>query len=238
MSEVRYRSDVKVELVQSVGGDREIARAAWVLSPGAEDPRDNPDGWGRVIGAMMRGRHGTPFEHGSMTVHVEAPIFVFREWMRHRIGWGFNETSARYSHLEPEFWMPKPDRLLAEPDGFKPMRPEHVEADAWQRCVVGRALRQGYCESFAHYRMMLDNNIAREVARSILPVGIYSRMHATCNPRSLMSFLSLRTRDERASVPSYPQAEIGDAARQLETLFAERWPITHAMFNYHGRQGP
>ena len=88
------------------------------------------------------------------------------------------------------------------------------------------------------YQEMLRKGIAKEVARTVLPVGTYSSAFVTCNPRSLMAFLSLRTHDEGAAFTSYPQAEIEDVARQLETAFADLFPLTHEAFNTNGRVAP
>lgn len=233
MSDIKFRSDIRVELLRHGGSDLDIARAAWVCPP--DDGR--ADGADKVIAAMMKGRHGTPFEHGSLAFFVEAPIFVFREWHRHRIGWSYNEVSARYRVMEPQFYVPPAGRPCREPDGFKPMRPVLDDDADLREFVEGRTKRR--CEdAWWTYQDMLQMGVAREVARNVLPVCTYSAMHATCNPRSLMAFLSLRTRDELAAVKSYPQWEIELAARQMEAIFAAFWPLTHAAFLSNGRVAP
>ncbi len=95
-----------------------------------------------------------------------------------------------------------------------------------------------YHQCYALYRDMLSNGIAREVARAVLPVGLYSSMYATCNARSLMHFLSLRTTHDQAAVPSFPQREIEMVAEQMEALWAKLMPLTHQAFNDHGRRAP
>jgi thymidylate synthase (FAD) len=85
---------------------------------------------------------------------------------------------------------------------------------------------------------MLADGVAREVARAVLPVGLFSSMYATCNARSLMHFLSLRTKDDRAKVPSFPQREIEMVAEKMEQQWATLMPLTHAAFNEHGRVAP
>ena len=99
-------------------------------------------------------------------------------------------------------------------------------------------MRDSYRQSYGAYLQMLGNGIAREVARAVLPVGIYSSMYATCNARSLMHFLSLRTTHEAASVPSFPQREIEMVAEQMEELWAKLMPLTYAAYNDHGRRAP
>ena len=99
-------------------------------------------------------------------------------------------------------------------------------------------MRTSYRQAYAAYREMLDAGIAREVARAVLPVGLFSSMYVSCNARSLMAFLSLRTQDDRATVPSFPQREIELVAEQMEALWAAHMPLTHAAFNRNGRVGP
>jgi thymidylate synthase (FAD) len=99
-------------------------------------------------------------------------------------------------------------------------------------------MHAAYQHSYELYTDMLSNGIAREVARAVLPVGLYSSMYATCNARSLMHFLSLRTTSERALVPSFPQREIEMVAEQMEAQWAKLMPLTHEAFNDHGRRSP
>lgn len=240
MKTIKIRSDIRVTLLRNQGSDMDIARAAWVAEP--SDPRgmNDPESVARVITAMMKGRHGTPFEHGSMTFHVEAPIFVFREWHRHRIGWSFNEVSARYRVLEPEFYCPshESNRPIMEPEGFKPLRPELSQGTYCNYELLYRESLYSYRAAWGSYQRLIADGIAREVARNVLPVAAYSAMHATCNPRSLMAFLSLRTKSDTATVKSYPLWEIEQAARQMEAVFADLWPVTHAAFTANGRVSP
>jgi thymidylate synthase (FAD) len=237
MSEVRFRSDVGVKLVQHVGSDLSVVRAARVSVDGAAAD-ETAEASAGLIRYLMKHRHGTPFEHASMTFLVEAPIFVFREWHRHRVGWSYNETSGRYSVLKPEFWIPGRERKTVEPQGFKPARPVLDLPTDDQRGVTDEAVSRACKTAWFHYGLMIRNGIAREVARTVLPVGTYSSMYATCNPRSLMHFLSLRTLDLGAADVSYPLAEIEDAARQMEAEFARLFPLTHAAFAEFGRRAP
>lgn len=236
--EIMFRDDMTVELVQHVGGDASVVAAAKVSvetpGPGMLADREASAG---LVRYLMRHRHGTPFEHASLTFRVEAPIFVLREWHRHRVGWSYNETSGRYRHLEPVFWVPPAGRAVREPDAFKPARPLLLE-DERLRAAADYPIRSAYVAAWRSYQEMLDAGVAREVARTVLPVGLYSSMFATCNPRSLMHFLSLRTRDDGAARPSYPQAEIEECARQMEAEFTRLFPLTHAAFVEFGRVAP
>ncbi|TXH54668.1 MAG: FAD-dependent thymidylate synthase [Desulfurellales bacterium] len=227
-------SELTATLVDSMGSDDSIVRAMLVSTKGAEslDVEATP---GR-INFLMANRHGTPFEHNSMTFFVRAPIFVFREFHRHRIGWSYNEVSGRYKELDDCFYVPPPHRPLVQ-EG-KPGAYEFVlgTIDQYNDAVV--ALQDVYTDAYNGYRYLLNKGVAKEVARALLPVGIYTEMYATCNARSLMAFLSLRTRNEGSKFPSYPQWEIEQVARQMEEAFAQLFPITYVSFVLNGRVAP
>jgi thymidylate synthase (FAD) len=233
--EIRFRSDVTVTLVQSVGDDAGVCRAARVSTLGTA-AAGTAEAAG-LIRYLMKHRHGTPFEHGLLTFLVEAPVFVFREWHRHRVGWSYSETSGRYRELEPVFWEPNDARKIVPADGYKAARPEFVAEP--KLCGYVRTMaRDAYKAAWLTYRDLVGNGVALEVARCVLPVGLYSSMYATANPRSLMHFLSLRTHDANAARVSYPQAEIEECARLMEAEFARLYPLTHAAWNEFGRQAP
>ncbi|MGH3490788.1 MAG: FAD-dependent thymidylate synthase [Actinopolymorphaceae bacterium] len=177
----------------------------------------------------------SPFEHNSMTFHVHAPIFVFRELMRHRMA-SYNEESGRYRELRPVFYVPGPDRKLVQ-EG-KPGRYEFVDGTPDQHKLVEEETRQQCTEAYAGYQRMLDAGIAREVARIVLPLTIYSTAYVTVNARSLMNFLSLRVRRDDSTFPSFPQREIEMVAEKMEAAWAELMPISHAAFERNGRVAP
>jgi thymidylate synthase (FAD) len=236
--ETVFRSDMTVELVQATASDAAVVFAARVSTAGEQSLdalRRDPAESAGLINYLMRSRHGSPFEHNSFTFFVSAPIFVIREFMRHRV-WSYNEESGRYRELKPVFYVPGPGRELQQVGKaghytFVPGTPE-------QRAVVDDATRGAYSAAYAAYQRMLGAGVAREVARTVLPVGIYSTMYATANARALMAFLSLRTKREDARFPSYPQREIELVAEQMEGHFARLMPITHAAFEAHGRVSP
>ena len=231
-------SDVTVELVRHAAKDSDVAAAARVSTIGAthEDVVDLSRDAG-LINYLMRNRHGSPFEHNSMTFFIQAPIFVFREFHRHRVGWSYNEESARYRELEKKFYAPGPDRPLQQTG--KPGAYEYVAGTEHQHSVVWHELSLAYVQAWDSYQRMLAAGVAREVARLSLPVGVLSSMYATCNARSLMHFLSLRTQDERAKVKSFPQREIAMVAEKMETEWAKLMPLTHEAFNNNnGRVAP
>jgi thymidylate synthase (FAD) len=181
-----------------------------------------------LVRFLMRERHSTPFEHAVFRFHVKCPIFVAREWMRHRAG-SYNEHSARYSELPDEFYVPALEDVrtqVGKPGSysFEPVDEETAEQ-------TRETLTATYRDAYLVYRGMIDRGVAREIARMALPVGIYTQFHWTLNARSLMNFLSLRNADSA-------QLEIRRFAEAVEVLFAERMPVTHASFVEFGRRAP
>jgi thymidylate synthase (FAD) len=236
---IQFRDDVTVDLIKHSASDSDVLWAARVSTAGEgslDELSKDPVRSKGLINFLMRDRHGSPFEHNSMTFFINAPIFVFREFMRHRVGWSYNEESGRYRELQPVFYVPDADRRLVQQG--RPGKYEFVEGTPEQHKLVTGAMEASYRQSYEQYREMLAAGVAREVARAVLPVGLFSSMYATCNARSLMHFLSLRTKDERATVPSFPQREIEMVAEQMEAEWARLMPLTHAAFNAHGRAAP
>ena len=236
--EVKFRSDVSVELVKSSAADSDVIWAARVSTKGEsslEDLSADPERSRGLIKYLMRDRHGTPFEHNSLTYFVSAPIFVFREFMRHRIA-SYNEESGRYRELQPVFYVPGPDRNLVQQG--KPGAYEFVPGTEEQHAAVESATRRSCEEAYRSYQEMLSAGVAREVARGVLPVATYSSMYVTLNARSLMNFLSLRTKRPDSAFPSFPQREIEMVADLMEQEWASLMPLTHAAFEECGRVAP
>jgi len=207
----RKRSDWAAELEDGTGG---------ILEEADE----------KVLRFLLKNKHGTPFEHTHFLFHIRAPIFVFREWHRHRIGVSINEESARYVPLKPDFYFPDNAhcrRQVGKPGHytFEQMKPDTAER------VVRRSMGRAYFVAYATYEDLLANGVAKEIARAVLPVGIYSQMYWTCNARSLMNFLGLR---------NAPTAlmEIRDYAQAMESIFAEKMPVTCSAFVDNGRVAP
>lgn len=233
------RSDVTVELVKSSASDSDVLFAARVSTLGEQsigELQKDPERSKGLINYLMRDRHGSPFEHNSLTFLVSAPIFVFREFMRHRVGWSYNEESGRYRELQPVFYVPDASRKLVQ-EG-RPGKYVFVEGSPAQHEAVQSVLGDSYRQAYEAYQKLLAEGVAREVARAVLPVGLYSSMYATCNARSLMHFLGLRTQHEMAKVPSFPQREIEMVGEKMEAEWARLMPLTHAAFNANGRVAP
>jgi len=243
--DISFRSDMTVELVRSSAHDRDVLFAARVSTQGEqalesdrlegiETESDAKRNRG-LINYLMRDRHGSPFEHNSMTFYVQAPIFVFREFMRHRIA-SYNEESGRYRELNPVFYIPAPDRNLVQVG--RPGAYEFLPGSPEQAAMVTQQVRDVSRHSYEAYQRMLEVGVAREVARIVLPLNIYSSMYVTMNARALMNFLSLRTKSQGSQFPSFPQREIEMCAEQMESLWVNLMPLTAAAFDGNGRVAP
>ena len=238
MSEAIFRSDMTVELVKASASDADVIWAARVSTAGEqslEEVGEDPARSAGLINYLARERHGSPFEHTSMTFFVSAPIFVFREFMRHRIA-SYNEESGRYRELQPVFYVPAPERKLLQVG--KTGAYTFVDGTAEQYEITVNAMKESYLFVYERYQRMLDAGIAREVARAVVPVALYSSMYVTMNARALMNFLSLRTSREGSQFPSYPQREIEMVAEMMEEHFAQLMPLTYGAFQKSGRIAP
>ena len=225
-----------VELVKHSADDNDVAFAARVSTQGERSKEQGDfDKLFGLINFLMRERHGSPFEHSVFTFYVKAPIFVWREHMRHRIA-SYNEESGRYRVLDPEFYIPSKDRKLIQVG--KPGAYVFEPGTEDQYILVGRQITRACEEAYERYEIMLQEGIAREVARAVLPVNIYSSAYVTMNARALMNFLSLRRNVEGSKFPSYPQREIEVVAEKYEDIFASLMPLTHRAFNENGRVSP
>ncbi len=236
--EIIFRDDVSVELVKSSASDADVVWAARVSTAGdksLEDVGADASKSEGLINYLARERHGSPFEHTSMTFFISAPIFVFREFMRHRIA-SYNEESGRYRELKPVFYVPSKARKLVQIG--KAGSYTFVDGTADQYEITVSAIKETCILAYDNYQKMLAAGVAREVARAVLPVTLYSSMYVTMNARALMNFLSLRTAREGSHFPSYPQREIEMVAEKMEAEFAKLMPITYGAFEKSGRIAP
>ena len=182
-----------------------------------------------LISFLMREHHGTPFEHNSFRFIVKTPIFVAREWFRHRVGWSYNEFSARYSQMNDEWYVPDVSSVRSQVGkpgsySFEPI----VGHDAEE---IIDAIDGAQAQAFRTYTWLISQGCAKELARTVLPVGMFTKFYATCNARSLMHFVALRNHPNA-------QKEIREAANALEEIFAEIMPYTYEAFLRHGRIAP
>lgn len=227
-------SSVELSSLSVSATDDQVAAAAQVSLDHIPDEGTDVE---RLINALVRLRHGSPFEHNKFTFRVTVPIFVAREWQRHRIG-SFNEVSGRYTKLKGRFYIPRASERGGLANGGTSMVPkrEHLSQDFELYSI--EVMRLANIQSWALYEDLIKNGVANEVARMILPLNIFTSFYWTVNARSLMNFLSLRVHDENARDISYPQYEIEQPAKMVEEYFSEAMPFTHAAFVANGRVAP
>jgi thymidylate synthase (FAD) len=182
---------------------------------------------GGLIRFLMRERHGSPFEHGYFRFLVKAPIFVVREHHRHRAGHSYNEWSGRYSKLEADFYVPEFVRTQVGKPGAYTFEP----VDEATREATRREIEEAAARAFETYERLLEQGVAKEVARSVLPLATYTKYYWSCNPRSLMHFCGLRNHEAA-------QYEIRQYAAAAESFLAELMPITHEAFVANDRNAP
>jgi thymidylate synthase (FAD) len=180
-----------------------------------------------LISFLMKDRHGSPFEHGYFRFIVKAPLFVVREHHRHRAGHSYNEWSGRYSRLRAEFYVPDHVRTQVGKPGAYTFEPVGPEVRDRARAEIESAAAQ----SFAAYERMLAEGVAKELARTVLPLALYTKYYWSCNPRSLMHFCSLRNSE-------HAQYEIREYARAAESFLRMSMPVTHAAFVANNRVAP
>lgn len=219
---MEFVSESNVRLIKSNASDEDVCRAAWVsnFGDGACVKLAEPGRQEGLINFLMRERHNSCFEHGSFTFFIDTPIFVAREFMRHRT-FSYNETSGRYKELEPRFYLINDDRPVVQKGKVGAYRFDGGSAGQYGQVYANTTL--AYVHSWASYQNMLNEGVAREVARNVLPVGTMTQFYATANPRNVMQFLLLRN-DPNAL------AEIREVAEKIESAFAEQMPYTYAAF--------
>lgn len=177
-----------VRLIDHMGSDLSIVRNARVSYDAAWRAGDDEGSDTRLINYLYKNGHNTPFEAVTFTFEIKAPIFVLRQWHRHRTQ-SYNELSARYRELPAEFYVPDLGQITTQSTDNKQMRTSEVNTDAIR---IRELLKTQNMDSFAIYRELLDLGCPRELARSVLPVGTYSHMFATMNLHNLFRFLSER----------------------------------------------
>jgi thymidylate synthase (FAD) len=215
-----------VRLDASMADDLSVvngARVSFAVRKEEMDARDEG-----LIKFLMRSAHGSPFEHNSFRFHIRCPIFVAREWFRHRVG-SFNEESARYHQLQGDFYVPSQQAVRTQVGKPGAYTFESLNEDIAAETIA--TFRRVYDQLYDDYRALVDKGVAKELARSLLPFGIYTQFYWTLNARSLMNFLALRNSAEA-------QYEIRVYAQAVERLFAAKMPVTHSCFEDFGRRVP
>jgi thymidylate synthase (FAD) len=215
-----------VRLDDVMASDLSVVNGARVSFARRKEEMDDSDAG--LIRFLMRDRHGTPFEHNAFRFHIRCPIFVAREWMRHRVG-SFNEFSLRYAKATDDFYVPEAEDVRSQVGKPGAYTFESVEPDLAED--TRDALREVYEHAYSTYERLVEAGVAREVARSVLPVGAYTEFYWTVNARSLMNFVSLRAAETA-------QREIRRYAEAVERFLELHMPITYAAFVASGRVAP
>lgn len=233
---IKFQEYSDVELIEFMGSDEGVVHRARVSTKGIQSEEDVSEATVKgMINHMMKNRHGSVFEGAQFTFRVHTPLFVAREFMRHRM-FSYNEESGRYKQLDPVFYVPGYARPLRQVG--KSSEYHLVPGNNSDGCIVRGFLKSHSEKSYLTYYDLLEQGIAREVARMVLPVNIFTTFYATCNARALMNFLSLRIDDEANSVPTHPLEEIQEVAEEMEAYFAARMPVTYFAFKENGRVAP
>ncbi len=236
MSEITFRSSSQVELVdwmpREVTFERRVVEAARVSS-GTDGQAYNKKADAGLLRMLQRDRHGSPFEHAVMTFRVETPIFVAREFMRHRIA-SYNETSSRYRVMEPVFYVPPPERPLVQvgkPGAYV------FEPGSKAQYQLAVETQKSIAECAWHdYQLQLEAGIAREVARNVLPLSLFTSFYVTMNLRGFENFASLRHAHPEGEVPTFPLWEIEQVCKEMEAFALELAPDIWTYFNNTGRR--
>ena len=203
-----------VRLVEFMGGDSAVVQAARVsFGGGLKDPERDK----KLIDYLLANHHETPFEHSVFKFHIKCPIFVARQWFRHRVA-SYNEISGRYTKMHEEFCVP--EKLRTQ----KAKNYKYEQLDEEKNAELKTKIKNFYDSSYNLYKELLDNGVAKEHARLVLPLSLYTQFYWTINARALLNFLSLRL-DEHA------QYEIRQYAISINDIFKEKMPWTHESFN-------
>src|SRR3989338_1575227 len=210
-----------VRLVEFMGGDKGVVDAARV-SYGGKSKGEEADR--KLVAYLLKHSHMTPFEHALFKFHVSCPIFVARQWFRHRFA-AYNEQSFRYTDVKDEFYIPETWRaqdIKNKQGSVSDCALDHADLTKKCEAQVRAAL--------SLYREMLAAGVAREMARMVLPVNLYTQFYWTVNARSFMNFLSLRA-------DAHAQLEIQAYAEALARHFERLMPWTWAAFLTHAWKG-
>ncbi len=210
-----------VRLVDYMGGDSRIVQAARVsYGEGTKTVRED----GALIDYLLRHEHTSPFEQVVLTFHVKLPIFVARQWIRHRTA-RVNEISGRYSIMKDECYVPEAKDVAYQSDDNKQGRsPDPVPADV--SAEVREALANQQAAAFSGYGKLIEKNIARELARINLPLSTYTEWYWQIDLHNLFRFLRLRC-------DSHAQKEIRDYANAMLDICRRVAPLATASFERH-----
>ena len=218
MSEITFRSDVSVELIDSMGSEERIVQAARASTKGAEAKEAVANG---LVRTLVEEGHTVPLEHCVFTFKIEAPLFVVNQMVKHRIS-SISAHSARYSEMRPQFYVPADARPCAQTG--KPMEYNYFHSERTTEEAQTQLVEVANY-AWDSYTYMLGEGVAKEVARSVLPVSMYTTIFMTVNLNSLLNIIKLRT--DRYG--SHPQEEIRWVGEAMRDVVVEKFPTVGAM---------
>jgi len=211
-----------VRLVDYMGGDERIVQAARVSYGKGTKTKHQDRG---LINYLMRNEHTSPFEQVIMTFHCKMPIFVARQWVRHRTA-RLNEISGRYSVMENEFYVPDREQIRFQSKDNKQGRNQGEEVPSEIQQKILDIIKKGYSQAYNQYNEMLEENIARELARINLPLSLYTQWYWQIDLHNLFHFLKLR-------MDPHAQWEIRQYARVMAEMTGKVAPMAYEAFETH-----
>lgn len=217
-----------VRLVDSMGSDLSVVRSARVSYDAEWRTGDDAGKDEKLINYLLKNGHTSPFESAQFTFDVKCPLFVARQWMRHRT-WSYNEVSARYSQLPAEMYVPHPNVLGVQSKDNKQMRyiSEVMTDEQWASAVMtSETISAANQNAYDIYQNLIDNGVPRELARGVLPMNTYTHFFATVDLHNLMHFLRLRLHE-------HAQYEIRVYAEAMLELVRPAVPASVAAFERH-----
>ena len=217
---MNYEKEIKVldhgyvRHIDHMGGDGRIIEAARVSykSPSKGDEADR-----KLLEYLFKNKHTSPFEMVKVTLNIKMPIFVMRQYIRHRMQ-NVNEVSARYTQLPNEFYIPEKWRAQDTKNKQGSIEDDGIDHLSWSQ-----ELTMHCKESYELYETMLKGGVAREMARMVLPVNIYTEIYACWDLKNLLHFIALRE-------DAHAQAEIQEYGRAIKTICSDLFPWTIAAY--------
>lgn len=223
MTAIKLLDHGLVRLLDHMGGDLSVVRSARVSYDAEWRAGEDEGKDAKLIGYLLKNKHTSPFESVTFTFEVKAPIFVLRQWHRHRV-WSYSEVSARYAELPEEFYVPNMAQITGQSTSNKQMRTEVQHPNA---AYTRRLIHDCCAQAFQAYKCMIADGVPRELARGVLPVNTYSHMFGTVSLLNLMRFLNLR-------LHAHAQYEIRVYAEAMLSLIEPVVPVSVAAFREHG----
>lgn len=212
-----------VRYIDHMGSDQRIVEAARISY---KSPSKGADADKKLLGYLLKNKHTSPFEMCKITLNVKMPIFIMRQWVRHRMQ-NLNEVSARYTELPNQFYLPTEWRKQATDNKQgsaeeKDWHGLHADGLSKHNCL-SRETQRLYSDAYACYESLIGQGVAREMARMVLPVGIYTEIYSCWDLSNLLKFFALRD-------DAHAQAEIQEYARAMKQIVSEVFPWTMELY--------